>query len=214
MRGPGPPAQFLHHDDLIDAVHLAITSRLDGVYNVAPDGSIPHERPAGAGGAPAACAVAMGRRADAWVGWRGRPGWSRRRQPSRPTSSSHGSSPTTALRAAGWEPQHTNEEAFVASAEPSAFQDMSVRRRQQLTLRRRRRGPRRGGGRRASALRASRRVTARTDCRPSGTATDASAARPRSRGSSRRFDVAHDVEHDHLARWPAAQVDDERAHAR
>jgi len=43
MRGPGPPAQFLHHDDLIAAVHLAITSRLDGVYNVAPEGSIPHE---------------------------------------------------------------------------------------------------------------------------------------------------------------------------
>jgi hypothetical protein len=38
------------------------------------------------------------------------------------------------LRATGWEPQHTNEEAFVASAEPSTFQDMSARRRQQLTL--------------------------------------------------------------------------------
>jgi hypothetical protein len=37
------------------------------------------------------------------------------------------------LRAAGWAPEHTNEEAFV-SVEPSSWQTMSVRRRQQLAL--------------------------------------------------------------------------------
>ena len=39
-----PPAQFLHLDDLAAAVLLAVEQRLDGVYNVAPDGWIPGER--------------------------------------------------------------------------------------------------------------------------------------------------------------------------
>ena len=33
-----PPVQFLHVDDLAAAVHLAVTSDLPGVFNVAPDG--------------------------------------------------------------------------------------------------------------------------------------------------------------------------------
>ena len=39
-----PPAQFLHLDDLAAAVVLAVGSRLDGVFNVAPDGWIAGER--------------------------------------------------------------------------------------------------------------------------------------------------------------------------
>ena len=39
-----PPAQFLHLDDLASAVVLAAEQRLDGVYNVAPDGWVPGER--------------------------------------------------------------------------------------------------------------------------------------------------------------------------
>ena len=39
-----PGAQFVHHDDVAAAVSLAVERRLDGVYNVAPDGSIPGER--------------------------------------------------------------------------------------------------------------------------------------------------------------------------
>ena len=39
-----PPAQFLHLDDLAAAVVLAAEQRLDGVYNVAPDGWIAGER--------------------------------------------------------------------------------------------------------------------------------------------------------------------------
>jgi nucleoside-diphosphate-sugar epimerase len=130
---PGPPAQFLHHDDLASAVHHALTSRLDGVFNVAPDGSIPHEQllaltaprlrvrlPWGSGGRVARQAWSVGLvetpaaltpyLEHPWVVANDR------------------------LRATGWEPQHTNDEAFVAAAEPSAFQDMSARRRQQLML--------------------------------------------------------------------------------
>ena len=39
-----PAAQFLHLDDLAAAVHLAVRKRLDGVFNVAPDGWIAGER--------------------------------------------------------------------------------------------------------------------------------------------------------------------------
>ncbi len=39
-----PDAQFVHHDDVASAVALAVVDRLDDVYNVAPDGSIPGER--------------------------------------------------------------------------------------------------------------------------------------------------------------------------
>ena len=39
-----PEAQFVHHDDIASAVSLAVDRRLDGVYNVAPDGSIPGDR--------------------------------------------------------------------------------------------------------------------------------------------------------------------------
>ena len=48
-----PPAQFLHLDDLASAVVLAVDQRLDGVFNVAPDGWVagragarPDRRPA------------------------------------------------------------------------------------------------------------------------------------------------------------------------
>ena len=39
-----PPAQFLHLDDLASAVALAAEQRLDGVFNVAPDGWVAGER--------------------------------------------------------------------------------------------------------------------------------------------------------------------------
>ena len=39
-----PAAQFLHLDDLASAVAMAVVERLDGVFNVAPDGWVPAER--------------------------------------------------------------------------------------------------------------------------------------------------------------------------
>src|SRR5207302_9169192 len=38
------------------------------------------------------------------------------------------------LRAAGWQPTHTNEEAFVAAARPNPFSRLFARRRQEVTL--------------------------------------------------------------------------------
>jgi UDP-glucose 4-epimerase len=133
MRGPGPAAQFVHHDDLTVAVHRAITSRLDGVYNVAPDGSIAHDDllalaaprlrvrfPWGAGGR-------VGR-----LAWQ--TGLVETPSALTPYLEQTWVVANDRLRATGWEAQHSNEESFVAASEPSAFQDMSARRRQQLTL--------------------------------------------------------------------------------
>jgi nucleoside-diphosphate-sugar epimerase len=133
MRGPGPPAQFLHHDDLIAAVHLAITSQLDGVYNVAPDGSIPHE------GLLALAAPRLRVRLPWGSGGRvARRAWLAGLVEGPSALTPYLEQPWVVandrLRAVGWAPEHTNEEAFVVAAEPSALQDMSVRRRQQLTL--------------------------------------------------------------------------------
>jgi nucleoside-diphosphate-sugar epimerase len=133
MRGQGPAAQFVHHDDLTVAVHRAITSRLDGVFNVSPDGSIAHEEllalaaprlrvrfPWGAGGR-------VGR-----LAWQA--GVVETPSALTPYLEQTWVVANDRLRSTGWEPQHTNEESFVAASEPSAFQDMSAHRRQQLTL--------------------------------------------------------------------------------
>jgi nucleoside-diphosphate-sugar epimerase len=133
MRGPGPAAQFLHHDDLTVAVHRAISARLDGVYNVAPDGSIPHEE------LLALAAPRLRVRMPWGAGGRvGRLAWQAGVVETPSALTPYLEHPWVVandrLRATGWEPQHTNEEAFVAAAEPSALQDMSARRRQQLTL--------------------------------------------------------------------------------
>ena len=45
-----PPVQFLHLDDLVAAIDLAARERLDGVYNVAPDGWLTADRVPRAGG--------------------------------------------------------------------------------------------------------------------------------------------------------------------
>jgi nucleoside-diphosphate-sugar epimerase len=131
--GPGPPSQFLHHDDLTAAVHHAVTARLDGVYNVAPDGSIPHDD------LLALAAPRLRVRLPWGTGGRvGRRAWSAGVVEAPSALTPYLEQPWVVandrLRATGWEPQHTNEEAFVVAAEPSALQDMSARRRRQLTL--------------------------------------------------------------------------------
>jgi len=41
VRGFDPPVQALHPDDAVGALALAVTGRLSGIYNVAPDDSVP-----------------------------------------------------------------------------------------------------------------------------------------------------------------------------
>jgi nucleoside-diphosphate-sugar epimerase len=128
-----PPVQYLHIDDLADAVVVAVTAGVDGSLNVAPDGWIPPDRLADLEGPrPRLRVPSWAARALAALRWRAGVA------PIPP-----GVVPYTAhswvvandrLRALGWEPGHTNEEAWVVSHEPGPLDRMPARRRQELAL--------------------------------------------------------------------------------
>jgi nucleoside-diphosphate-sugar epimerase len=128
-----PPAQFLHADDLADAIVVATRAEIDGVLNVAPDGWIPPET------FNALVSNAPRPRVPKWMAtmfanfrWRvGR------------ASGPPGLVPYTVypwvvandrLRSLGWRAASTNEEAFVASHEPGPLDRLDARRRQQIGL--------------------------------------------------------------------------------
>lgn len=128
-----PPAQFLHLDDLASAVALAVRERLDAVVNVAPDGWIAGERV----------------RALSGVGWRlpmperaaevwGRLRWRFQRGPIPPGLRAYTRNPWVVsndrLRAAGWQPSVTNEQAYVEASETRWWTMITPKRRQELTL--------------------------------------------------------------------------------
>jgi len=119
-----PPVQYLHGDDLADAVILAVTAGLDGVFNVAPDGWMSADEARALTAGP--LRVRLPRRlrllrpdvpselmpylVHPWVVANDR------------------------LRAAGWRPRYTSEEAFVAGAGVPGWQSLSLGRRQALAL--------------------------------------------------------------------------------
>ncbi len=130
--GIDPPIQFLHHDDLASAVVLAATRRLDGIYNVAPDG---------------------------WIGaelFRGLRGEAQVRLPEKASRWRHQVAKTLAggsmlegleayvtypwvvandkLRNAGWVPSYTNAEAYVAGTPEPLATSIRPQRRQELAL--------------------------------------------------------------------------------
>jgi nucleoside-diphosphate-sugar epimerase len=128
-----PPAQFLHADDLAEAIVVATRAELDGVLNVAPDGWIPPET------FNALVSNTPRPRVSKWlattvasVRWRfGR------------ASGPPGLVPYTMypwvvandrLRSLGWSATNSNEEAFVAGHEPGPLDRLDARRRQQLAL--------------------------------------------------------------------------------
>ncbi len=128
-----PPAQFLHLDDLAVAVSVAIGARLDGVFNVAPDGWVAGERVRALSGErprlplPARLGDVVSR-----VSWRFQRG------PIPP-----GLAPYTReswvvandrLRAHGWRPTVTNEQTYVEATEAPWWTMLTPKRRQELTL--------------------------------------------------------------------------------
>lgn len=133
MRGPGPPAQFLHHDDLIAAAHLAITSRLDGVYNVAPDGWVSGDdiRALAAGRLRVSLPERVARRV---AGWGRLLGVSRVPAEVIPYLVHPWVVANDRLRAAGWAPRFTNEEALVDGEPLPAWQALTPQQRQLLAL--------------------------------------------------------------------------------
>ena len=127
-----PPVQFLHHDDLASAVALVAAQRQTGVYNVAPDGWI------GSEAFRTLQAEAELRLPepinDAWV----RVARRLRSGAVEPGLDDYVAHPWVVandrLRAAGWAPEFTNEEAYVLGTPAPVWRTIAQRRRQELLL--------------------------------------------------------------------------------
>jgi len=128
-----PPAQFVHLDDIASAVDVAWRMRLDGTFNVSPDGWI-------AGARIRALAGAKPRvRPPAWfTHWVASQRWRFQRGPIPP-----GLLPymtygwlvaNDRIKAEGWAPTVTNEQAYVAGTASRWWQLLTPKRRQELAL--------------------------------------------------------------------------------
>jgi nucleoside-diphosphate-sugar epimerase len=128
-----PPAQFLHLDDLASAVVVALKRRLDGVFNVAPDGWIDGERVRALTGdrprlqLPERIAEVLGALR-----------WRFQRGPIPPGLRSYTRAPWVVandrLKAQGWAPTVTNEQAYVEGTESRWWTMISPKRRQEIAL--------------------------------------------------------------------------------
>ena len=127
------PTQFVHHADVASAVSLAVQRELDGVYNVAPDGSIPGDRVRALSGRRLRVPL-PGRLADVVDALR----WRFQRGPIPPGLRSYTRAPwivaNDKLRAEGWEPTVTNEQAYVEGTEAKWWTMITPQRRQELAL--------------------------------------------------------------------------------
>lgn len=130
--GDDTPAQYLHLDDLADAVVTAWEAELAGPVNVAPPGWLtPTERreldPVPRMRLPEGLAQGI-------ATWRWRIGIA----PTSPGVLAYARQSwviaADRLVDAGWEPTNSNEEAYVAGHEASAIEQISPQRRQELAL--------------------------------------------------------------------------------
>ncbi len=127
------PAQFVHLDDVASAVLLAADRGLDGVFNVAPDGWVAGERVrALAGAGPRLKLPERLRSMIDEVRWRFTRG------PIPPGLSAYTRWPwlvaNDRLKAHGWRPTVTNEQAYVEGTEQRWWTMISPKRRQELAL--------------------------------------------------------------------------------
>lgn len=127
------PSQYLHLDDLADAVVLAVTARLDGVYNVAPHGWIDAATVRSLAGSPPRLRLPAPL-ADLVADLR----WRFQRGPIPPGLRPYTRWPwlvaNDRLRAAGWRPRVTNEQAYVEGTEARWFTMLTPKRKQELAL--------------------------------------------------------------------------------
>ncbi len=128
-----PGAQFVHHDDVASAVSIAVERRLDGVFNVAPDGSIPGDRVRALSGQRFRFPL-PDRLADVIGALR----WRFQRGPIPPGLRSYTREPwivaNDKLRAEGWSPTVTNEQAYVEGTEAKWWTMITPKRRQEIAL--------------------------------------------------------------------------------
>jgi nucleoside-diphosphate-sugar epimerase len=130
--GTDRPSQFLHLDDLASAIDHARRLRLDGPFNVAPDGWLPADQlrdlagPVGRVHLPAGFSGRL-TSLRSMMGISGPPeGWGYT-QHSWVVANDK-------LRATGWQPHHRNDEVYVEADPGGPLAAMSPRRRQELSL--------------------------------------------------------------------------------
>lgn len=137
-RSPGAgdgrrPVQYLHVDDLADAVMLVLERRLAGVYNVAPDTGVREDEARALAGGVARVTlpsrVAQTVAAWQWQVWRrGVPAEAR----------AYAAHPWVVapdrLKSAGWTPNYSSEEALVATDVRTHWDDLPPGRRQNYNL--------------------------------------------------------------------------------
>jgi nucleoside-diphosphate-sugar epimerase len=128
-----PSAQFVHHDDVASAVGVAVSRRLDGVFNVAPDGAIPGERVRALSGERVRLPLPdrLGEVVEALR-------WRFQRGPIPPGLRPYTRHPwivaNDKLRAEGWQPTVTNEQAYVEGTGARWWTMITPKRRQELAL--------------------------------------------------------------------------------
>ncbi|HEV7888590.1 MAG TPA: NAD-dependent epimerase/dehydratase family protein [Acidimicrobiales bacterium] len=122
------PMQFLAGSDLASAAQVALDKALDGPFNVAPDGWVPDETARALAGGPARFPVPerLARVLRAVGGSRTWPGLD-------PYTRQPWVVANDRLKAAGWTPSQSNEEAFVDLA-GSRWPELSPKRRQEVAL--------------------------------------------------------------------------------
>ena len=127
------PMQFLHAEDLAAAVELVVVAGHEGIFNVAPDGWIRPAELAALRGTPdtplrlpgfLVTAVSEGRRR---MGATTHPALTPYLQYSWVVANDR-------LRAIGWSPEFTNEEAYVVGHRPGRLDGITAKRRQELAL--------------------------------------------------------------------------------
>jgi nucleoside-diphosphate-sugar epimerase len=128
-----PPRQFLHVDDLVAALVVAASAGLDGTFNVTPDGWIAGDvmRDLVATRPRLPLPAHLAPMSAAWA-WRLHLSevppslWPLLEQPWVVANDR--------LRAAGWAPRYTSEEALVGGRPGSPWREMSPQRRQKVAL--------------------------------------------------------------------------------
>lgn len=128
-----PGTQFVHADDVAAAVDTVRRAGARGPHNVAPDGALDADMVrALVGGAPRLPLPEWAARRLTALGWR------YRLAPTPPGFVPFVNHPwivaSDRLKALGWEPRHTNEEAFVAGHDAAPWATISPQRRQELAL--------------------------------------------------------------------------------
>lgn len=127
------PGQFLHLDDLAQAVEIAVVERLDGVFNVAPDGWVSAERVRALAGQGLRIKV-PDRISDLIANL----SWRFQRGPLPPGLVPYVRHPwlvsNDRIKQAGWRPTVTNEQTYVEGTEAKWWTMLTPKRKQEIAL--------------------------------------------------------------------------------